>query len=305
MNWNYEDLYLKAKVYIDRANENEHSSSQFPFWSALALELLARASLAKIHPVLNADPKELNNILHALGYDTTGSPRSIPVHAVYLRLEKVLPNYGREHRALCDYMAVLRNEEIHTGGVPFEDLKESSWLPRFYEVCKILCTHLGYQLDAFLGAELAESADELIKTLNQEILSKVKNKIQKHATEFRTNSQEEQERNELRETLARTQLLGITKSLTDAIAQQCPACESDGIMRGNLIRELQPKYVDEALYVDEEYLAAEFECLVCGLSLSSLEEIIHGDLEPRFSKTREADLHELFQLESYDDYMNM
>ena len=304
MNWNSEDLYLKAKLYIDRANENEHSSNQFPLWSALALELLARASLAKIHPVLNADPKEVNNILYALGYDTTGSPRSIPVHAVYLRLEKVLPDFGKVHRDLCNYMAVLRNEEIHTGGVPFEDLKESSWLPRFYEVCKILCTHLGYPLEVFLGLELAESADELIKTLNQEILSKVKNKIQKHANEFHTNSLE-QERNELSKTFARTQLLGVTKSHADAIEQQCPACKNQGIIRGNLLRELQPRYVDEALYIDEEYLAAEFECFVCGLSLSSLEEIIHADLEPRFGKTREADLHEFFQLESYDDYMNM
>lgn len=87
--WDSKGYWLKAKVYIEKAHAYRHSEPEFALWSALALEFLARAALTKIHPVLNADPREDTHLLYALGYQIQGQPRSIPIHSVYIRLEKI------------------------------------------------------------------------------------------------------------------------------------------------------------------------------------------------------------------------
>jgi hypothetical protein len=86
--WNSEGLWKKAKLFMDHASEHDHASSEFAFYAALAIECLARSALTKVHPVLNADPRDDANVLYACGY-SFAKPRSLPAHSVYLRLEKI------------------------------------------------------------------------------------------------------------------------------------------------------------------------------------------------------------------------
>jgi hypothetical protein len=57
--WDSGKLWLKAKMFIDTANEFDNESAEFAFFSSLSLECLARSALTCIHPVLNADPREV------------------------------------------------------------------------------------------------------------------------------------------------------------------------------------------------------------------------------------------------------
>src|SRR5262249_813299 len=84
--WESKGLWKKAKLFMDHANEHDHASPEFAFFAALAIECLARSALTKVHPVLNADPREDSNILYGCGY-SFAKPRSLPAHSVYLRLE--------------------------------------------------------------------------------------------------------------------------------------------------------------------------------------------------------------------------
>jgi hypothetical protein len=88
----------------------------------------------------------------------------------------------------------MRNQEIHTGELPFEDLKPSEWLRRYYEVVDILCESLGHTLNDFLGPEVAASAEKLIASLNKEQESAVKSTIAAHAKVFNTKPEEEQKK---------------------------------------------------------------------------------------------------------------
>jgi predicted RNA-binding Zn-ribbon protein involved in translation (DUF1610 family) len=297
--WDPEGLWLKARVYIDRANECDHTDEEFPLWSSLALELLARAALTKVHPALNADPREDTNLLYAFGFEITSQPRSLPLHSVFLRLEKIVPGYGKPQRELSDFMALLRNQELHTADLPFENLKVSKWLPRFYEVAQVLCGHLGKTLDEFVGAEVADSAAKLINTLSKEIESAVKTRIAAHRKVFE--SKTDDERNKL---LADAQAVVLTVP-HGSVAATCPACRSQGILRGDLIKELKPVYEDYELRMDQQFLAAEFNCPVCGLHLRTVEEVSFADFEPRFSQSRITSLHELYEPEWYEEYDNM
>jgi len=289
----------KARIYADRANQFRHESTDFPLWSALALELLARAALTKIHPVLNADPREDANLLYACGYAVTEQPKSLALHAVFLRLEKTVPGFGKVQRELCDYISILRNDELHGGSLPFEKLKESAWLPRYYEVCKVLCTYLGKSLSDLLGPDVSHAADKLISALTKGLKKGVKDRISAHTKVFQSKDAPEKRRSVAQAArMARFLPNGSTK-------YACPACDSLGVLRGELIKELRPSYEDEQIIVDQEFLATEFKCSVCELNLRNPEEIAHAGIEPRFTGRRVTDLHELFEPEEPDPYMNM
>jgi len=299
--WDPKAFWFKAKAYIEKANAVDNASSDFPFWSSLALELLARAALTNIHPSLNADPQQETNIFFGFGYDIAGQPRSLPAHSVYGRLERLVKGFDKPHRELCDFVGLLRNQELHTAELPFEGLKVSKWLPRYYQVVQVLCRSLKKELADLLGEKVALQAEKLIGSLNKEKEGAVKSKIASYAKVFAEKAPEVQEK--LRQDAdAATRLLphGSTK-------QKCPACGSTGRLQGELLKSLKPEFEEESaqLLMEEVFVADTFLCPACDLSLVSLEEIHWAGLEPTFTQTRSTDLHELFQAEYYDDYMNM
>src|ERR1041384_1852224 len=139
MVWDCEQYWKKAVRYAEMGSDTERDTWKRTFWLSLALEFLARASLTKIHPALNADPEgEGNNLLYAFGYELKGQPKSLPIHAVFLRLQQILPEtFTKPRREFCDYFSNLRNQELHTSELPFESLREANWLARCYDVCLV------------------------------------------------------------------------------------------------------------------------------------------------------------------------
>lgn len=297
--WDSKGLWLKSKQFIDKANSCDHSSGEFPFWSALALECLARSALTKVHPALNADPRDDVNLLYAFGYPVVGQPRSLPAHSVYIRLEKIVKGFGKTQRELCDFMAILRNQHLHSSDLPYDNLKISKWLPRYYEVAKVLNEFIGKSLNDYLGPEVTVSATKHIETLSEAIKSTVKSRISDYKKKFNAKSPQERAR------LKGEASIAVKRLPLRAVACDCPACEGKGILKGELIKELEPVYKNEELLVDQIYLASEFRCLACELALKGLEEIAHADIEPQFTETTSTSLHDLYEPEHYFEYNNM
>lgn len=297
--WDRDALWLKAKTFIDKANALEHGDPDFGLWSALALELLCRAALSHIHPALNADPKDERNLFYGLGLPLVEQPRSLPAHSVYLRLEKLSPGFGKSQREFCDYMALQRNVEVHTGDLAFSRIDSGAWLPRFYSVCGLLCDSMGKTLKDFFGDDVGGSAEQVVAAFANAQEATVKKKISEHRKDFGSKPEEERARlaleSELRSSIVR---LG-------AIQRECPACGSTGLLTGELIKELEPVYEEGELLVDQEYLANEFQCFACGLHLRTLDEVALAGLGLRFTERTSTNLHERFQAEWHDDYENM
>jgi hypothetical protein len=68
MMWDYDGLIGKARIYFERAEAvDEADDDAFAVWLLLGLEFLLRAPLAKVNPVLLADPNG-DAILHAAGF---------------------------------------------------------------------------------------------------------------------------------------------------------------------------------------------------------------------------------------------
>ena len=243
---------------------------------------------------------EVDSLLFALGLDVSKQPRSIPAHSVYARLQRIVPGFGKAERELCEYLSILRNEELHTGGLPFETLKEVDWIGRYYAVCELLCNFLGRELSDYLGDDKAKSAGLLIQATTENIKKSVLDTIADRRRWFEQQTQEKQQ-----ELSARAELITKVSPAENSTARNCPACARPGILQGTLIMEHAPRYDDGQLLVNQELLATTFSCSSCELDLSTLGEIVHAGIEPRFAKDRTTSLHEMFEEELIDGYMNM
>jgi hypothetical protein len=300
MVWDTEQYWRKAKRYIELASAPEREEWERPFWFSLAVEFLARACLTKIHPALNADPQEEGvHLLFAFGYELTGQPKSLPAHAVYARLEKMFPDrFRKPDKDFCGFFSNLRNQELHTGELPFESLSEKKWLPHFYEVCAVLCELLGKQIDDLLGDE-TETAKALIATLKKEKTSSVQSKIADHRRVFRSKAPEEQKKLVAEQAILSNAWGGTTKKM------QCPACGAWARLEGRVERVSKPIYEDPELLVKNVVVANRLECKACELVLNDIEELLIADIEPHFEFYETVDLHDYHEPDFGPEYNNM
>lgn len=300
MIWDSEQYWSKAVLYTEMASELEREDWERPFWLSLAMEFLARASLTKIHPALNADPESDGvNLLYAFGYELKGQPKALPIHAVFLRLQKILETFTEPRRKFCDYFSNLRNQELHTSELPFEGLSETKWLARCYDVCEVLCSHLERTLTDLLGEDEAKSAEALIGALKADKTSTVKSKIAAHKKVFEEKPLRERER------IAQQQTLLSQSWFALATKVRCPACECWARLQGDVERVSRPIYDGDDLFVRNKVLANRLECKGCGLVLADIDELHIAEIEPHFEFNELTELHEYHEPDFGIEYDNM
>lgn len=300
MKWDPREYWLKSRAYQARAVDLARAQDERSLWRALALEHLLRAALTRVHPALNADPQnEGLNLLYAFGFEIKGEPRSIPIHAVTARLERIIPDFRKPHREFCDFMLLRRNEEMHACSLPFEHMTEGQWLPHYYEVCQTLNGFLEHTLDEYFGADEAAIADQLIKARKSEKREEIQRRLVRHRELFERLGDDE------RLALVAAQTAAASGWEHPASRTRCPSCRSTARLSGTLERSSQPTFVDGALVVDEQYFANSMLCAACGLQLGDVEELVLAGLEPHYTLTVHTDLHEFYSPEDIDPYMNM
>jgi hypothetical protein len=302
MIWNQEALFAKSRVFYLKLGNFEVSSDDYALNAALSLELLSRSALSFVSPVLNADPQnEGQNILFALGFDMKkGFPRSIPFHSVTARLEQIIDEYQKKGcRSFSDYFAGLRNEELHTGGAPFQNLKNSQWLPKFYQTVKVLCDFIKKPMLDLIGEDDVEEAERLIDDLENSESTKAKEKIARAKAIFNSYTLTDREE---RVTLAK---LDTSRYDWRNNSTSCPACNSLATLYGLQIKTSEPKYENEELLSMVTFRAIRLYCKACDLELVSTSELISAEVEVSYTKYSPVTLHDYYQPEYEDEYMNM
>jgi hypothetical protein len=173
-------LFTKATLFVQRMEQADSEDDAAAIWSALALELLARATLAKTSPVLLADCdndgwRQLEFALGQLPNATKFSPRSIVIAKVFKRLEALLPEF-RDVQNFCATHIAHRNAELHTGEISFP--ARSQWLPDFYRACEVFCDAMGRSLGDITNDP--DSAAEMIAALKDTAAKGVRSDIKAH-----------------------------------------------------------------------------------------------------------------------------
>lgn len=273
MDWSNEMLWNKAKLYIGRAHSEERNSALFPFWSTLALEFVARAALARVHPSLLADPGEGAHILYACGINTGKIAKSVAAKTVFSRCQACVEDFTSDDEKFCMYLIGLRNVELHSGKAAFEDIPLRDWLPKFYVSLSKLVLFQERSLVDLLGGPDARAANEMIKDRFDEMEKRVRQLVSFHKDRFFKRNKEDQKKLKAD---AETGLYSfVQKDGKRFLSKKCPSCSANAFAGGEVIRRSEP-YLNDGLIVTElVILPTEFKCRACGLELTSFGEL-HG-----------------------------
>ena len=124
-----ETLYGKSQVYIHRGlrAKNSKQYDEYQLWASLALELLAKSSLSRIHPAMVADPEHHESIFAACGQPISPDIKTITAKTLFKRISKLLPKFDQRSKNFCEQLALRRNSEIHSGESPFSGMAIAAW----------------------------------------------------------------------------------------------------------------------------------------------------------------------------------
>jgi hypothetical protein len=270
MHWQPDALWGKANLYMGRALDEDRDDPLFPFWSSLALEFLARAAVASVHPTLLAEPhNSMQNVLYALGQPApkTGA-RSIPANLVFALCKQLVPSFGPEELALCESLSNRRNEELHSGGMAFDAFPTAIWLARFYRTCRVLLLFQEKALGDFLGAPEAEVAERMIADSEHAVIEKVKRSIGAHQSLF--NELSEPEKKEL---LSKSQAQAELMASRGGHRVICPSCGACSWVIGERIVSQGSKVEGDCVVERTAMLPTGFSCIACGLVLKGHAEL--------------------------------
>lgn len=290
--WSKESLFAKAQLYAEVMFEHQDNNWQFGLWSAFVVEMLVRAAVANVSPVLLADSKDWNNLLHALDKPTKKQKfvaKSASITELIQRVEDLIDGFTREHSNFCASQVARRNSEVHSGNMPFENLGTSSWLPSFFTVSQILANEIGESLESLFGNEVAEQAKEEISALKDDTANTVKGTIVAHRTVWGDKTPEEQEQ-------ARKQ--ADTVSLRHyGHRVKCPACGSTALLHGKAAGEAKKEVSDNGVIEKQVMRPETFQCVACGLRISGYSKLRAADLGDTYISTSQYDAIEYFEVD--------
>ncbi len=288
-------LYNKSRVFVQRGIQARNSGDDagFQFWASLSLELLGKAALAAIHPSLVADPSHLDSLLAAVGHSHGGAAvRSIMAKTLLLdRLPRVVKGFDKRATEFCMLLTARRNEELHSGAVPYIGVHIESWVPSYWLVSSTILLAYGKTLEDWLGTAEAKLARDVIATamtaLEQAVLGRIADRRAWFDTTYPAKSQR---RGVIRDEVKRN--WGIMEPFGRMVGdatqqQQCPACESVGALTGDEydseVYDTAPDYdTPPGRYINRQYESLAFRCRACGLPLDGRQEIEIADLPTEF-----------------------
>lgn len=299
-------LWQKAKLYARRAMATPHEDATFGLWATLALEFLARSTIASVHPALVADPTDPGlNILYAFGYRTDRAPRSIPAKAVFARAEAIIPNFTATEREFAMGLMERRNAELHSGDPAFHQHPSSDWLAEYFRVCDLLLNFQGRGLGHLFGGEEAKTARRLIRAAERNTRGEVLAEIARCRAAFEALDADEQKR---RQQIARTEALRIA-AMPLARRVGCPACGSAGVQSGQRVRASVPIAEEDSIVIRTAVLPTKYGCIACELKLNGHPRLHFAGLGDEFTVSDHLDPSEFYDFqhpepEDYGEYMN-
>jgi hypothetical protein len=290
-----EGLWMKAKVYINRsfAAREQGDFEQAALWAANALELLGKAALAKVSPLLVADPQDDGrSLLIAAGVSSdTARFKSVPAKAVFSRCHRAFRPFSKEEAEL---IAKQRNEELHSAGSPFTGLDQDAWWDRYWSQAILLIHAQDMTLADIVGTHREEVIEGHLARNSENVVRRVDMMMSRASERWQaaSDSKDTQRRG--------ARLVRMTNYIAEhSAAQKCPVCRASGYLFGDEILSSEVEWDYEGGGGHELLVVAAdgFECNQCALELYGSEYLAEAGLPGEFDSEREY-------VPMYDDYGN-
>lgn len=290
--WSKDAFLNKAQRYANLMVKQDKNEWQFGFWSSLTLEMLIKATFANISPVLVADGKDWENTYYSISGSSTESksnPKTIDISFLVKKLPIIFPNFTKELLNSTITHIERRNAEMHSGELPFDDLRTDIWLPKYYAVSKVLLEILGEELTFLFGPEEASLAEELITADNDQAAQAVKQLIQATKTIWNLLSDSEKEQKTDQAKIFSTREIGHRV--------KCPACDATALVKGESKGSPTVELKNDLIEVKQTMLPSTFECKACSLKISGYSKLNACNLGAAYTSTATYDPYEYYQAE--------
>jgi hypothetical protein len=284
--YDHEALWSKAKVFLNRAMDPDpgRSFDEQALWASAALELLGKAALARVSPLLIAEPNEEGvNILIATGLiEGDAKFASVSASTIFKRCQRAFRPFNA---ADALKFADARNEYLHGSAIGFMALASQAWWPRYWALAAILVTAQDREMEDLVGpdrtAELEGHLEQNAKNIEhrtEALIARAKQRL----AQYRAGTLP-----------AKVQLEwqshpNLSAKLRYNVREACPACGVAGTLEGwdpsNMTYDYEgdeeegPFAVRAIVTVPAEY----FSCSNCHLVLDQYELIEHAGLSQTF-----------------------
>ena len=297
MNWSKEALFSKSKLFMEKAFLEDKDSPFFGVFSALGLELLARAAIAHVHPVLLAEPDNAQkNVLYALELsECAGSPKSIATKQVVNLCGILIPGFNVDLRKVAVAMTEVRNEELHSGGAAFKDYNQDYWIGGFYKACQVLAASIGESLISLFGEARAREAISLISEEDANIKKAVQDRISARRKAYEIDVRCDKEKMDALIDHSNNEAL-VRKHQGYCIVK-CPCCGNQSWIEGRESFNSHEEIHEDSVTVRKDVIPESFQCPVCGLKLSSYAELKAAELPLHYTNTYTYDPVEYFSID--------
>ncbi|MDU9026242.1 hypothetical protein [Pseudomonas corrugata] len=295
-----EALLGKSKLYASRALRAKASkdSEVYQIWAALALELLGKAQLARIHPCLVVETENTNSLLEACGIETDTKVKTISAHVVFARLKHTVGKFGTPHAEACKVISSRRNAELHSGQAAFTGMVDKDWEGQFWSTAQLILASMALELEDWVGSDSkipatlaqdfrtikVEAAKQRIANARATFLSPEGKKLGKKELEaLRQHSK----------TFQWYSYHGTFRyPLDNHWDVPCPACECKGFIGGDRVHEEVIDQDFESGYetVERYFTPVEFYCPSCDLRLDGVEEMEAAEFEEEYTDQDEREI---------------
>lgn len=296
--YDHEALWLKAKLFAARAvgADNERTFDEHALWASLALELLAKASLARVSPLLIALPDEKGgNLLIASGLmEGTARFKTIPAHTLFDRCARAYKPFAADE---AKRIAEERNDYLHGGSATFTVIPAKAWWPTYWAQVAVLVNALERDIEDLVGPEYVAFVDEYLQQNKRNLehrLEMLLERAKQRLAQF--------EGGTLPARVAGSWAPGrpVDIGLKHSEEAVCPACSQSGLLEGDHVEDVEARYEqvsedDFDVSVDLTVSADYFSCSNCGLVLDSYELLDAAELDGSF--TTEGDISDLDEYE--------
>lgn len=284
--YDHDALWLKAKLFINRAmdDEDQQSFDEQALWASLALELLGKAALAKISPLLIAEPtEEGKNILAALGIgDGDGKFTTVSASTVFKRCKRAFPTFAIDH---ANEVAAARNEYLHGAGIGFGAVSPDKWWQRFWSAASTLITGQDRTIEELVGMYRESTVDKYLEQNLQYMEEQYQSLLNRAQQRYSQKS-----RGDLPEKLQKVwkSEQQLAAGLRFSAGATCPACGSLGLLEAEDVQdERADGYFDQDTGEYDSWGVADalpihFSCAACQLVLSEYSHLESAGLDTPF-----------------------
>lgn len=284
--YDHQALWAKAKVFLNRAMDTAPSRSfdEQALWASAALELLGKAALARVSPLLIAEPTEDGvNVLIATGLiEGTAKFTSVRAATVFKRCARAFRPFDA---GTAQKIADSRNEYLHGSGVGFAVLTLELWWPSFWAQAAILVTAQDREIEDLVGLDRVSTVDAYLEQNSknvEECTGALINRAKQRLNQYRAGTLPAKVQQEW-------EAFELSAMLRYRAPATCPACGSAGRVEAEDADDYEVEYeYDEdggpaSMWATATVTPDYFSCSTCRLVLDRYELVHQAGLAEPFT----------------------